>query len=837
MSRPGFVLEVDDRTPPLIVHEGLGFRLEDKFPLGTRVVYPPESLPAVPDVDEAIRESLLHPVDMEPLPELLFAGMRLTIAFDDLSLPLPTMKSPDIRGRIIEHVLTMAAEAGVDDVKLIAANALHRRMTASELKHIVGERVFRSFYPQGDLYNFDAEDRDELAHLGVTDKGEDVEISKRAAESDLLIYVNVNLVAMDGGHKSVGIGLASYKSIKHHHNAKTMVHSRSFMDHKHSEMHSSAWRMGRLIKEHVKVFQIETTLNNDVFPKPYDFLQKREWEWSVKDQATMLGMRRGLSIAPPKMKHKLFHDLRSVYGLTGVTAGEVEAVHEITVAKVHQQHRVEVQGTSDVVVMGVPYLGPYNVNSSMNPILAACASLGYYFNSYLGQPVVRKGGAAILYHPLERGLQPAAPPVVRRLLRGGPRRVDRPARGRGEVRAAVRQRPLVHPPVPDLARLPRRPPVLHVVLDRARPRPPGRGDLGRRQPQGGRPDGLPGRDHAAGRARDGVRHRRYVAVDHLPAQPAAPLGGRALMSLIKGGVSDVKQVARGWRWGRRGQVPKSAEPFVLPSKSTVFRSDWSRRKPAMVAREVAQKAGLEPLFRSQVRTDVQGLDVLERVEGPVIFVANHASHLDTPLVLLSLPGRVAAQDRRRRGRRLLLRHLVARGRLVDRLQHLPDRPSRRLDGDHARRGARRRLVARDLPGGHPLEGRLDRPVPDGCGVPRRRARRPGRPGRAPRHVRGDAARPELAEQGTAPADRPLRRAALPRPRRGRARLRAADQGRRRCPARRGQVDLVGGQAARGAGSTPDPTGPKVAQWRRVWEQSDSPVSTEGPASRLRAWRR
>ena len=50
MTRPGFVLDVDDRTPPLIVHEGLGFRLEN-FPLGTRVVYPPESLPAVPDVD------------------------------------------------------------------------------------------------------------------------------------------------------------------------------------------------------------------------------------------------------------------------------------------------------------------------------------------------------------------------------------------------------------------------------------------------------------------------------------------------------------------------------------------------------------------------------------------------------------------------------------------------------------------------------------------------------------------------------------------------------------------------------------------------------------------
>ena len=288
MSRPGFVLEVDDRTPPLVVHEGEGFRLEN-FPLGTRVIYPPESLPAIDDVDGAIREALLHPVDQDPLPTQLRAGMRLTIAFDDLSLPLPPMRAPDIRQRIIEQVLTMAAEAGVDDVQLIAANALHRRMTPAELRHIVGERVWRSFGPQGLLYNHDAEDRDNLLHIGLTDQGEDVEINRRAAESDLLVYVNVNLVAMDGGHKSVPIGLASYKSLRHHHNAKTMVRSHSFMDHKKSHLHHSAWRMGRLLKEHLNIFQIETTLNNDVFPAPYDFLMKREWEWSVKDQATMLG--------------------------------------------------------------------------------------------------------------------------------------------------------------------------------------------------------------------------------------------------------------------------------------------------------------------------------------------------------------------------------------------------------------------------------------------------------------------------------------------------------------------------------------------------------------------
>lgn len=398
MSRPGFVLEVDERTPPLLVHSGESFRLEE-FPLGSRVVYPPESLPGVPDVDEAIEHALLHPLDSEPLPDLLRAGMRLTIAFDDLSLPLPPMRKPDIRQRVIEHVLEHAARAGVDDVELIAANALHRRMTPAELEAIVGERVFRSFWPDH-LHNFDAEDRDNLVHLGMTDKEEDVEISRRAAESDLLVYVNVNLVAMDGGWKSTAIGLASYRSLRHHHNAHTMTHSRSFMDRHRSELHSSAWRMGQVLGAAVKVFQIETTLNNDVFPHQYGFLTKREWEWSLKDQAMFLGAKRGIDVLPAKARRKLFSSMEAPYQLTGVNAGAVEPVHEATLERVHRQQLVEVSGQSDVLVMGLPYLCPYNVNSVMNPILAACLGLGYFFNSYVGQPLVRQGGAVILHHPV-----------------------------------------------------------------------------------------------------------------------------------------------------------------------------------------------------------------------------------------------------------------------------------------------------------------------------------------------------------------------------------------------------------------------------------------------------
>ncbi len=397
--RPGFVLEVDERTPPLLVHRGDGFGLE-RFPLGTRVVYPPEPVPGLPDVRTAIAAALEHPLHSEPLRVLLRPGMRLTIAFDDISLPLPPMRTPDIRQQVIEQVLELAAAAGVDDVELIVANALHRRMTGPEIKRIVGERVFRSFWPQA-LRNHDAEDRDGLIHLGLTDEGEDVEINRRAGTSDLLVYVNVNLVSMDGGWKSTVIGLASYASLRHHHNSHTMRHSRSFMDHKHSALHSSAWRMGRLLNQHVSVFQIETTLNNQAFPESYDFLVKREWEWNSRDQATFCAASKGLSAAPASVRRRMLSRLVADYAVTSVQAGAVEPVHERTIAHVHRQQLVEVPGQTDVLVFGLPYLCPYNVNSSvMNPILAMCLGLGYFFNMYRGRPLVREGGALILYHPV-----------------------------------------------------------------------------------------------------------------------------------------------------------------------------------------------------------------------------------------------------------------------------------------------------------------------------------------------------------------------------------------------------------------------------------------------------
>ena len=308
------------------------------------------------------------------------------------------------------------------------------------------------------------------------------------------------------------------------------------------------------------------------------------------------------------------------------------------------------------------------------------------------------------------------------------------------------------------------------------------------------------------------------------------------MSWLTDGADDVRRVARGWRWGRRAQVPRSAEPWVPEARSTVFRSDWARTRAAVAAREVAQKAGLEPVFRSTVRTQVDGLDVLDRVEGPVIFVANHASHLDTPLVLLSLPDRwrrrtavAAAADYffdtwwRAVGSSVLFNTFpierrggtmsATPGDVLDEGWSLLIFP----EGTRSKDG----WMGRFHMGAAYLAHEHDVPVVPVAhrgtfaAMPRGR----GWPGRGRRQLTIRFGEPLRAAPGESVRD------FAPRIKDAVAQL--LDEDRTTWwEARRRAV----------AGETPDPAGPDVAPWRRLWEQSASPEPR--PAQRrLVAWRR
>jgi 1-acyl-sn-glycerol-3-phosphate acyltransferase len=64
---------------------------------------------------------------------------------------------------------------------------------------------------------------------------------------------------------------------------------------------------------------------------------------------------------------------------------------------------------------------------------------------------------------------------------------------------------------------------------------------------------------------------------------------------------------------------------------------WARCAPARMLREAILQFGLAPLMDLYTRPRVRGRDLFDRLPHPVIFVANHSSHLDTPTILRALP--------------------------------------------------------------------------------------------------------------------------------------------------------------------------------------------------------
>src|ERR1041385_726268 len=160
------IVYIDSDSAPRVMPSGEDFILED-LPVGTRVLYPNPPLKGLPNREAAIRYAVNHPLDCDPLYAQLEPGMKVTIAIDDISLPLPPMRTPDIRQTALEILLDLLHANGVDDVHLIIAISLHRRMTEWEIKRMVAPRVFKGFWPAR-LYNHDAEDPEGMVTIGET---------------------------------------------------------------------------------------------------------------------------------------------------------------------------------------------------------------------------------------------------------------------------------------------------------------------------------------------------------------------------------------------------------------------------------------------------------------------------------------------------------------------------------------------------------------------------------------------------------------------------------------------------------------------------------------------
>jgi 1-acyl-sn-glycerol-3-phosphate acyltransferase len=91
---------------------------------------------------------------------------------------------------------------------------------------------------------------------------------------------------------------------------------------------------------------------------------------------------------------------------------------------------------------------------------------------------------------------------------------------------------------------------------------------------------------------------------------------------------------------RKSTWPTSVPRPPIERRTGVdFKTDWARRYGVRLARALVLDGVTRPLLHAVASPTVNGLDRIEALPGPAIFAANHASHLDTPMLLTALPDR------------------------------------------------------------------------------------------------------------------------------------------------------------------------------------------------------
>ena len=286
------------------------------------------TLPPVDNPEETIFRALQRPLGRPPLREMVKPNWRVTIAFDDPTVPC----FAPVWEPALKLVMEELERGGVkkSQITLLCANALHRKFTRRELAKIIGKDLVKDFGYR--LVCHDAEDFENLTYLGTSESGYDVEINKLVTDSDLTVYLNtVVWRGFNGGWKSICVGLASYRCIRWHHTPDSMS-----MSMEKNVMHEILNEMGSLVEEKIgkeRIFKIETVLAN------------------------------------PLQVHKVWSG--------GINETRNAA---LDLMKSHLKPRRELlKEKADIVLYGIPNWSPYASFSGMNPMLTLISTgLGYF---------------------------------------------------------------------------------------------------------------------------------------------------------------------------------------------------------------------------------------------------------------------------------------------------------------------------------------------------------------------------------------------------------------------------------------------------------------------------
>ncbi|MGA9523762.1 MAG: lactate racemase domain-containing protein [Myxococcaceae bacterium] len=365
-----------------------GFDLRSpELPPQARILVPPPALPGLERFYEQCVSALEEPVAGPALSSWLRPGARVAVVIDDFSSPVPHVAN-DCRREMLEAVLALLTKHGVSPgrVSVVVANGLSRQWRQTELSELLGVAATGS-YP---VRSHDAEDGPSLSRVGEEPEGP-VEFNRALLEADVLVHLNVVTSPLMAGLFSVVSGATGYRTARFLGRPELLANDDAPL------LPGSAWHRAHLrvashLRRQVPVVQLSAVLNNAIWnPRLTSIIRSGE------------GLSRPLQMwnaMPTAVRHRLARTLRASYRPISVIAGEPDAVAARALETFYRQHETVVDGQADVLVFGVPDVGPASIGAAQNPILSASLALGFVSNLFSEKPLLRKGGVIVFANPL-----------------------------------------------------------------------------------------------------------------------------------------------------------------------------------------------------------------------------------------------------------------------------------------------------------------------------------------------------------------------------------------------------------------------------------------------------
>ncbi|MBN1957405.1 MAG: nickel-dependent lactate racemase [Desulfuromonadales bacterium] len=185
------------------------------------VLYP-EQVATLENPQAVLQQSLLQPIESEPLQKIARGRKDAVIVISDITRPVPNrLLLPEILRQL------ETAGLGAEQVTILIATGIHRPNEGEELVQLVGREIAENYR----VINHFSKNHEDMVLVGEIGDGVPAYVNKHYVQADLKIltgFIEPHMWAgFSGGRKSILPGISSAQTLEFMHGPEMVAHPKT----------------------------------------------------------------------------------------------------------------------------------------------------------------------------------------------------------------------------------------------------------------------------------------------------------------------------------------------------------------------------------------------------------------------------------------------------------------------------------------------------------------------------------------------------------------------------------------------------------------------------------